>query len=97
MDTHTTSHLEYERGRTKQRELEHDVLVHLTEIGSAKWGAIYRHFILDQRGEIVEVLSQLANRRQIVVELDGTAKITASGTAQLQALHTFQGERAEQT
>ena len=79
MEMQTTPRLEYERGQTRQRELEHDVLVHLTGIGSAKWGKIYSHFYQDARGEIGEVLAQLAHRGHIVIELDGTTRITVTG------------------
>lgn len=79
MEMQTTPRLGHERGQARQRELEHDVLVHLTGIGSAKWGAIYSRFYQDGRGEIGEVLSQLAYRGHIVLELDGTARITVLG------------------
>ena len=79
MEMQPTPRLGYERDQTSQRELEHDVLVHLTGTGSAKWGKIYTHFYQDGRGEIGEVLSQLAHRGYIVIELDGSARITVLG------------------
>ena len=79
MAMQTTPGLGYERGQIRQRELEHDVLVHLMGIGSAKWGNIYSHFYQDGREEIGEVLSQLAHRGYIVIELDGTTRITVTG------------------
>ena len=84
MDTQTTSHLGYEREWERRKELEQDVLVHLTESGSAKkWGAIYSHFYQDERGEIGETLSHLVHRKHLAIESDGTARITAAGTEQL--------------
>ena len=79
MEMQTIPRLGHEPGQTRQRELEHDVLVHLTGIGSAKWGKIYSHFYQDGRGEIGEVLSQLTHRGHIVIELDGTTRITVAG------------------
>ena len=79
MEMQTTPRLGHERGQTRQRELPHDVLAHLTENGPAKWGAIYRHFYQDKRGDIGEVLDQLAHRGHIVIELDGTTRITVLG------------------
>ena len=87
MKTQMAPNLGYEREWERRKELEQAVLVHLAESGSAKkWGAIYSHFYQDERGEIGEALSELAHGRHIMVESDGTAKITASGTAQLKNL-----------
>jgi muconolactone delta-isomerase len=83
MKSHT-SNIAYEREWARRRELQNTVLVHLTESGSAKWGALYSRFDNDGTGEIGEVLSQLAYWKHIMVESDGTAKITESGMRQLE-------------
>ena len=72
-----------EREWVRLKELQQAVLLHLAEGGSAKWGALYRHFDEDGTGKIGEALEHLVQRRHITVEVDGTAKITASGHARL--------------
>jgi hypothetical protein len=67
----------------KRMELEQKVLLHLKG-GSAKWGALYSRFYQDGTGEILEALNHLADWDHIMVESDGTAKITESGRKQLQ-------------
>ena len=85
MDTQITRNLGFDRQWERRRELEQAVLVHLTENGSAqKWGALYTHFYQDERGEIGETLFQLAHRKHVAVESDGTARITLLGLRELQ-------------
>ena len=85
MGTQTTPNLGYDQEWTRRMELEKAVLVHLTESGSVrKWGAIYSHFYQDYREEIGEVLSQLSHRQHILVNSDGTARITVLGLRELQ-------------
>ena len=79
-----TSNLAYEPEWVRLRDLQYTLLVHLTESGSVKWGALYSRFDQDGTGEIGEALSQLAHWKHIMVELDGTAKITESGMRQLE-------------
>ena len=79
-----TSNLAYEREWARHKELQYTVLVHLTESGSAKWGALYSRFDIDGTGEIGEALFRLAHCKYIMVESDGTAKITESGMRQLE-------------
>ena len=80
-----TSVSENEQNRIRREELQRAVLSHLTERGSAKWGALYSHFDEDGTGEIGEALQLLAEWRYIALEGDGTAKITASGMQRLKA------------
>lgn len=79
-----TSNLAYEQEGARRRGLQYTVLVHLTESGSAKWGALYSRFDNDGTGEIGEALFQLAYWKHIMVESDGTAKITELGMRQLE-------------
>ena len=76
---------ENEQNRIRREDLQRAVLLHLTERGSAKWGALYSHFDEDGTGAIGEALQLLAEWRYIALEGDGTAKITTSGTQQLKA------------
>ena len=70
----------------RRMELEKAVLEHLTESGSArKWGAVYSHFYQNSKEEIGEVLFQLAHRQHILIDSDGTARITVLGLRELKA------------
>ena len=80
-----TSNLADERGWARHKELQYTVLVHLTESGAAKWGTLYSRFDTDGTGEIGKALFRLAQYKYIMVESDGTAKITESGMRQLKA------------
>ena len=90
MVTHTSVSENEQIGRRRE-ELQRSVLLHLTERGSAKWGALYSHFDEDGTGEIGEALQLLAESRYIALEGDGTAKITASGVQQLGGFHQAAG------
>ena len=81
-DTDPASSPAYEREWARLRELQQAVLLHLTERGAAKWGALYSHFDDDGTGKIGEALELLAQRQHIIVEADGTANITTSGLTQ---------------
>ena len=72
----------YERGWARLRELQQAVLLHLTERGAAKWGALYSHFDEDGTGKIGEGLELLAQRQHVTVDADGTVNVTMSGLAQ---------------
>jgi len=67
----------------KLMELEQEVLLHLKG-GSAKWGALYSRFYQNGTGEILEALNHLADGEHIMIDLDGTTKITTAGRKQLQ-------------
>jgi len=66
-------------------DLQQAVLRYLTENGSAKWGALYSHFYQGNTitDEIGSALQHLAQGKHIAVELDGTTKITESGSVRL--------------
>jgi hypothetical protein len=81
--TDAASRPAFDREWGRLRELQQAVLLHLTEHGSAKWGALYSHFDEDGTGEIGEALEFLAQRQHITVEADGTANITVSGAKRL--------------
>ena len=82
-DTDPASSPAYDREWVRLKELQQAVLLHLTERGPTKWGALYSHFDDDGTGKIGEALAFLVQRQHLTVEADGTAKITASGLAQL--------------
>jgi hypothetical protein len=81
--TTQTFNLAYKQEWASVRELEHAVLRHLVEGGSVKWGVLYCHFDQQATGEIGEALLFLDKCRHIMVEDDGTVRITASGAKHL--------------
>ena len=81
--TTQTSNLVYKQEWASIKELEHAVLRHLIEGGSVKWGVLYCHFDQQRTGEIGEALLLLETWRHIMVEDDGTVKITAAGAKRL--------------
>ncbi|NWF71813.1 MAG: hypothetical protein HXY51_02040 [Nitrospirae bacterium] len=84
METQTTPNTACNQEWERRKELEQAVLAHLMENGAAKkWGALYSHFYQDERGEIGEALAELTQERHILVESDGTARLTVSGVDQL--------------
>lgn len=84
MDTQTTPNTEYNQEWERRQELERAVLAYLMESGAArKWDALYSHFYQDERAEIGDALAELTQEKHIVVESDGTVKLTASGVEQL--------------
>ena len=84
-DTDPASSSAHDREWVRLKELQQAVLLHLTERGSTKWGALYSHFDDDGTGKIGEALAFLVQRQQITVEADGTAKITPSGAERLKS------------
>ncbi|MGH7180719.1 MAG: hypothetical protein ACREJN_01935 [Nitrospiraceae bacterium] len=84
METQKAPDIGDNREWERRRELEQAVLVHLMESATPKkLGALYSHFYQDEKGDIGEALAELTQERHIVVESDGTAKLTVSGVEQL--------------
>ena len=84
METQTTPNTERYQEWERRKKLEQAVLAHLMDNGAAKkCDALYSHFYQDERGEIGETLAELRQERHIVVESDGTARLTVSGADQL--------------
>ena len=79
-----------EPGRRTVDRLQKAMLLHLVEGGgSTKWGAIYSKFSEHGIGEIGDVLGRLAQLNHVMVDSDGSLKITASGWEQLKSEESY--------